>query len=178
MASGDVRVRCRLTVGGSFDAVTSAISGTLRSDAADAASYAGELRVNLATLDSGIGLRNSHLRGNYLEVDRGPDFRHAVLSGIRLDDPLPDGAGSHETAFAADLSLHGVQRRVDGDAELRRRNERVEVEATFSVSLDAFDIPPPRHLGVGVRDEVEITVEFDAAGGGAAGRESPGGGSP
>lgn len=178
VASGDVRVRCRLTVGGSFDAVTSAVSGALRADAADAASYAGALRVDLATLDSGIGLRNSHLRDNYLEVERGPDFRHAELSSIRLVEPLPAGANRHETAFAATLLLHGVQRAVEGDAELRRRNGRIEVEATFPVSLEAFDIPPPRYLGVGVRDEVEITVAFDAAGSGASRRESPGGGSP
>lgn len=178
VTGGDVRARCRLTVGGSFDAVTSAISGTLRSDAADAASYPGALRVDLATLDSGIGLRNSHLRDNYLEVERGPEFRHAVLSGIRLEDPLPAGAGNHETAFAATLSLHGVRIAVEGDAELRRRNERIEVEATFPVSLEAFDIPPPRYLGVGVRDEVEITVAFDAVGNGTPARESPGGGSP
>ena len=178
VASGDVRVRCRLTVGGSFDAFTSAISGTLRSAAADAESYTGALRVDLATLDSGIGLRNSHLRGNYLEVERGPEFRHAVLSGIRLDEPLPAGAGSHETAFAATLSLHGVQHPVEGDAELRLRNGRIEVEATLSLSLEAFDIPPPRYLGVGVRDEVEITVAFDAAGSGTPARESPGGGPP
>ena len=95
--SGDVQVRCRLTVGGSFDAVTTALSGTLARAAPDGADYAGVLRVDLATLDSGIGLRNSHLRDNYLEVERGPEFREAVLSSIVLDDPLPAGAGRHET---------------------------------------------------------------------------------
>lgn len=178
VASGDVRVRCRLTVGGSFEAVTSTISGTLRSDAADAASYAGALRVDLATLDSGIGLRNSHLRGNYLEVERGPDFRHAVLSDIRLDDPLPASGGRHETRFAANLSLHGVQRPVEGNAELHRRNGRIAVEAALSLSLEAFDIPPPRYLGVGVRDRIAIEIAFDAVDSGVAARESPGGASP
>ena len=46
---------------------------------------------------------------------------------------------------------------------MRRRDGQMQVEATFSISLDAFDIPPPRYLGVGVRDTVEITVTFDAA---------------
>ncbi len=161
--SGDVHVRCRLTVGGSFDVVTSALSGTLERATPDGADYSGELRVDLATLDSGIGLRNSHLRDNYLEVERGPEFRHAVLSDIVLDDPLPASAGRHETAFSGTLSLHGVERPVEGEAELRRRDGRMQVEATFSISLEAFDIPPPRYLGVGVRDTVEITVTFDAA---------------
>ena len=162
--SGDVQVRCRLTVGGSFDAVTSSISGTLRRATADAASYKGELRVDLTALDTGIGLRNEHLRSSYLEVERGPDFRHAVLSGIVLDEPPRVRAGGHQTRFSGTLSLHGVRRTVEGEAELRRRNGRMQVEAEFSLSLEAFDIPPPRYLGVGVRDEVEITVTFDATG--------------
>ena len=163
VTSGDVQVRCRLTVGGSFNAVTSALSGTLRPGSPDGAAYAGELSVSLAMLDTGIDLRNTHLRDNYLEVARGPEFQQAVLSGIVLDNPLPDGAGRHETAFSGTLSLHGVQRMVEGEVDLRQRDGRMQVEATFSVSLEAFDIPPPRYLGVGVRDTVEITVSFDAA---------------
>ena len=163
--SGDVQVRCRMTVGGSFNAVTSSLSGTLQPGSPDGEDYAGELRVDLRALDTGIGLRDSHLRDNYLEVARGPEFQQAVLSSIVLDDALPDGGGRHETAFSGMLALHGMQRPVEGDVELRRRDGRMQVEATFSVSLEAFDIPPPRYLGVGVRDTVEITVSFDAMGG-------------
>jgi len=165
IAAGNVRVRCRMTIGGSFDAVTSDVSGTLRREASDAGSYTGELRVALATLDTGIGLRNEHLRGTYLELDRGPEFRDAVLSGIVLDEPLPAGDGRHETGFSASLTLHGVQRTVEGEAELRRRNGRMQVEAEFSLSLDAFDIPPPRYLGIGVRDAIDVAVRFEATDG-------------
>ena len=165
VASGEVQVRCRLTVGGSFDAVTPDISGSLQQTAPDAASFAGELRVNLATLDTGIGLRNEHLRATYLETERGPDFGQAVLSGIELDAALPVGAGRHETRFSGTLWLHGVERPVEGEAELRRRDGRMQVEAAFSLSLEAFGIPPPRYLGIGVRDAIRVTVRFEAAGG-------------
>lgn len=163
VAAGDVRVRCRMTVGGSFDAVTSDVSGTLRPAAPDTGSYRGELRVGLATVDTGIELRNEHLRNGYLELDRGPEFRHAVLSGIALDEPPPDRPGRHETRFSGTLTLHGVRRAVEGDAELRSRNGRLHVEAAFSLSLDEFDIPPPRYLGIGVRDTIEVTVRLEAA---------------
>ena len=163
--SGDVQVRCRMTVGGSFNAVTSSLSGTLQPASPDGGDYSGELRVDLATFDTGIDLRDNHLRNNYLEVARGPEYQQAVLSSIVLDDPLPDGGGRHETAFSATLSLHGVQSTIAGEAELTRRDGRIEVRATFPVSLEEFDIPPPRYLGVGVRDTVEITVSFDAMGG-------------
>ena len=161
VAAGEVRVRCRMTVGGSFDAVSSAVSGFVRGDASSAGSYTGELLVDLATLDTGIGLRNDHLRTTYLDTERGTEFRHAVLSGVVLDQPLPGRDGRHETRFSGVLSLHGVQRPIEGEAELRRRNGRMQVEARFSLSLDAFDIPPPRYLGIGVRDAIEVTVRFD-----------------
>ena len=167
VASGDVRVRCRMTVGGAFDAVTSSLSGALRSSPPGGASWSGDLRVDLATLDTGIALRNDHLRGNYLEVERGPDFRQAVLSGIALADPFPDQSGQRETRFSGTLTLHGVRRAIEGEAELRRDDGRMQVEATFSLSLEAFDVPPPRYLGVGVRDVVEVTVTFEARGGAA-----------
>ena len=161
LTSGNVRVRCRLTLGGSFDAATSAISGTLRQTGPDA-SYAGTLRVDLVPLDTGIELRNSHLRETYLEVDRGERFRHAALTGIELAVPLPPDSARHKTPFSGTLSLHGVERAIAGKAELSRRDGRLRVQAEFSLSLKVFDIPPPRYLGVGVRDEVGILVTFDA----------------
>ena len=171
VSSGEVGVRCRLTVGGSFDAVTSALSGTLRGGPPGA--FEGQLQVDLASLDTGIGLRDEHLRGSYLEIDRGPAFRHAVLSAIALREPLPAGRGRHETAFSGRLTLHGVDRTVEGEAALERRGGRMRVAATLRLSLEAFDIPPPRYLGVGVRDEIRITVAFKAAPSGAAPENGP-----
>ena len=160
--SGEVRVRCRLTVGGSFDAVESGISGALRLEDG-APGVPGQVRVSLVSLDTGIELRNRHLRETYLEVDRGEQFREAVLTAVELVQPFPPGALDHETGFRGLLSLHGVERRVEGEARLVRRDGRVRVEAEFPLSLAEFAIPPPRYLGVGVRDEIRITVTFDAA---------------
>ena len=163
LTSGEVRVRCRLTVGGTFDAVTSRISGALRLEEGGAAGLPGAVRVRLDSLDTGIGLRNRHLRETYLEVDRGEEFREAVLTGVELAGPFPSGARDHETAFAGLLSLRGIERRVEGAARLVRGAGRVRVEAEFPLSLAEYGIPPPRYLGVGVRDEVRITVTFRAA---------------
>ncbi len=163
LASGEVRVRCRLTVGGSFEAVTSRISGALRLDDAGALGVSGQVRVRLDSLDTGIELRNRHLRETYLEVGRGEQFREAVLTAVELAEPLSPGLRTHETGFRGLLSLHGTERQVEGEARLGRRDGRVRVEAEFPLSLAQFAIPPPRYLGVGVRDEVWITVIFDAA---------------
>ncbi len=163
--AGEVKVTCPLTVGGSFDAKTRAVSGTY-DPAGGATAGASQFMVDLKTLETGIALRDSHLRGTYLEVDRSPDHARAVLSGLRLngiDATAPSGKGT----FTATLRLHGVERQVTGQAEVRRAGATAKVRATFPVSIAEFDIATPRYLGVGVKDEVSVQITFDSTSGGA-----------
>jgi hypothetical protein len=157
---GDVRVLCPLTVGGSFVAKTAAIEGTVTPTQPGVA-LAGEISVDLKTLDTGIGLRNEHLRSKYLEVGRGPGFDRALLSEIRLGDADPRGFEG-KTSFSAAIVLHGVKQAVAGQAAIRREGPAVRVEASFPVVISRFGIPKPQYLGVGVQDEVNVQVTLVA----------------
>ena len=159
LVSGEVRVVCPLTVGGSFDATTTVLKGVVTADASGR--LGGALEVDLTTLDTGIELRDTHLRDTYLEVDRGQNFARAVLSAIVLDDADPR-TFEGETAFSATLRLHGVERSVSGVAELARTPNGIGVVAHFPVSLPDHDIQAPRYLGVGVSDQVQAEVRFMA----------------
>lgn len=159
VAGGEVRVLCPLTVGGSFAATTTALKGAVAADASGR--LRGTLEVDLTTLDTGIGLRNTHLRDTYLEVDRGPDFARAVLSAIALDGADPRTLEG-ETAFNAIFRVHGVERPVSGVAELTRTQDGIGVVARFPVALPDHAIQAPRYLGVGVRDQVRVEVRFIA----------------
>src|SRR5258705_8288140 len=90
VAQGDVSVKCPMTIGGSFDAKTNALSGTLTTSAARPSAVEGNLAVDLRMLDTGISLRNDHLRENYLEVDKGAGYDKAILSDIQLKGLNPD----------------------------------------------------------------------------------------
>src|SRR4051794_1886561 len=70
VSGGDVTVTCPLTVGGAFEARTKAVSGDV-APGADNATVTGAVRVRLDTLETGIGLRDEHMRNNYLEVAKG-----------------------------------------------------------------------------------------------------------
>jgi polyisoprenoid-binding protein YceI len=155
---GDVRVVCPLTVGGSFEAKTDAIRGTLTL-APSAVVFGGDLSVALATLDTGIDLRNEHLRRKYLQVDRGQGFDQAVLSAISLGGVDPRGVQGR-TRFTGTLLLHGISRPVAGEATVRRDGNAVRVEASFPVSVSEFGIEKPRYLGVGVTDQVTVKVSL------------------
>lgn len=154
--SGTVRIVCPLTVGGSFEAKTSAVSGGFGPGAVPVA-----ITVDLATLDSGIALRNEHLRRDYLETERGERYSQAVLSEIAVTGV--DAAGSGRGSFTGMLSLHGQLRPVRGKATLKRDGASLQVQAEFPVALPQFDVPTPRYMGVGVRDEVVVHVRIEAA---------------
>lgn len=152
---------CPLTVGGSFEASTTAVTGEYQFAASATEPGAGAFAVDLASLDTGIGLRNQHLRDTYLEVGKGEGYARAVLSQIRLtgvDGTGPSGKGRFSGLFA----LHGVERPVEGTVEVRRNGGGVRTRATFSVVLATFGIAAPRYLGVGVKDTVTVQVQLDA----------------
>jgi polyisoprenoid-binding protein YceI len=161
ISAGEVAVVCPLTVGGSFEAKTRSLSGQLTVDPAQPARLAGELAVDLTTLDSGIGLRNTHMRDNYLEVGKGELYARAVLSDIVLKGEAATVTGS--TTFTATLLVHGTRKPVSGQVRIARRGSEVQGDASFPVNLPDFGIPEPRYLGVGVKDQVQVKVKFGSA---------------
>jgi polyisoprenoid-binding protein YceI len=158
----DVRVVCPMTVGGSFAAKTTALSGSVTPSTHHSPSFDGNLVVDLRTLDTGIGLRNEHLRERYLEVSKAPGYENAILSDIELKgvDPVaPEGKGT----FTGSLALHGVKNTVAGSVEARKAGAGIRVKAMFPVNLADFHIDEPSYLGVGVKDTVQVEVAFTIA---------------
>jgi polyisoprenoid-binding protein YceI len=167
VSKGDVRVSCWLTVGGSFEASSSALSGHLTATSFGPAVLKGTLSVDLKTMDSGIGLRTEHLRDKYLEVGKGAGYDKAELSDIRLTD-VKDESFQGRTPFTGTLLLHGVKKPVAGEAEIHHDGRTLRVNASFPITLEDHEIPEPRYLGIGVKEKVHVRVSFVAAAEGAS----------
>ncbi|MGE0452328.1 MAG: YceI family protein [Vicinamibacteria bacterium] len=164
-----MRVVCPMHPGGAFEARTTALSGTLTPGSGKPVALAGELSLDLATLDTGIDLRDRHLRENYLEVQKSPGFEKAVLSGIRLTDA--DGeAFRGRTGFMGAMTLHGVKKAIAGTAEIRAEGAGVRVEANFPLALSDFGIAAPMYMGVGVASRILLKVSFSASPAAGSGR--------
>jgi polyisoprenoid-binding protein YceI len=157
VTSGEVTVVCPLTVGGSFEAKTKAVSGEVGPAPAQPGTVGGSLRVKLDTLETGIGMRDRHMRENYLEVGKGDGYATAVLENIEIDNV--EGKGT----FKGTLTVHGQTREVRGTSTLQRKDGGVAVQAEFPLKVSEFQIPKPSYLGVGVRDEIQIKVSIATA---------------
>ncbi len=152
VTDAEVTIVCPLTVGGSFEAKSKDVRGEVAARADRPGALEGALHVNLQTLATGIGLRDRHMRENYLEVQKGPEFAIATLEQIRVE--RLEGT----TTVKGILLLHGQRREVTGTAAIKERDGRVRVQAQFPLKVSDFEIPKPSYLGVGVRDEIQVKV--------------------
>src|SRR5918992_896095 len=82
--SGEVSVICPLTVGGSFEAKTDIVKGEV-TVAGPSQPLSGALQVDLQSLETGIGLRDRHMKNNYLEIEKGVEYAAARLEDIRVE---------------------------------------------------------------------------------------------
>jgi len=157
VTGGRVIVVCPLTVGGGFEAKTEAISGQVSLGSEQPGSLDGAVSVDLRTLKTGIGMRDRHMRDNYLEVEKGPGFGTATIEGIKIEKL--DG----KTTFNGTFVLHGERRPISGSAIIARQGGGYSVEAEFPVRVSEFNIPKPTYLGVGVQDQVRIKIALTAS---------------
>ncbi len=122
----------------------------------------GRAELALETFETGIALRDRHMRETYLETTRYP---RAVLELVELRLPGRPQAADYSVkgqAFEARLTLHGVTRALRGTAHIGRRAAGVAVEAEFDLSLREFGIAVPSYLGLTVADRVRVKVRFAA----------------
>jgi polyisoprenoid-binding protein YceI len=156
VSGGEVTVVCPLTVGGSFEAKTKNVSGEVGSAPDASGTVPGAVKVDLQTLETGIGVRDRHMRDKYLEVNKGPEFAVATIEGIKIDKK------EGKTSFNGTLLLHGQRKEISGTAEVKEQSGRIRVQAQFPLSVSEFAIPQPTYLGVGVKDQLEVKVTMTA----------------
>ena len=127
------------------------------------------LEVDLATFDTGIGLRNRHMRENHLETDKYP---MATLRGGRVHEVSATQLEPKRPVtleIEGILELHGVQKALRVTVELTYSLEdgipQLSVFSRFEVKLSDFDIPRPKFLFMQLNEVQRIEVELIAKSG-------------
>jgi len=151
----------------SFDGKTSQVKGTLvLSPAALGDSIEVNLEVDLASLDTGIAIRNKHMRENHLETAKHP---HAIFRGgtvRKLSAPRLEPGAKVTFEIAGVLDLHGVQKPLAATVELTSasgdQGPELHVITRFDVKLSDFSIPRPKFLVMKLDEVQKVTVDLVA----------------
>ncbi len=113
----------------------------------------GKFTFDLSTLDTGIEMRNQHMKEKYLEVGKFPKADLA-LTGLKV---TPEELKTDFTkTFSGILSLHGVSKEVTG--QFTWSAAKREVSAQFELKVSDFSIDVPKYLGVTVSEKVDVQV--------------------
>lgn len=113
--------------------------------------------VDLNTLKTGIGLRDSHMRENYLETDK---FPFAEFTGkINGSPQLLVGQKVPVTAIGI-FKIHGVERQIEVSGFLTKlQNGKIELDTNFTILLSDYNIPVPKLVFYELAEEQKVTIK-------------------
>ncbi|MBC7690241.1 MAG: YceI family protein [Methylotenera sp.] len=119
------------------------------------------------TLDTGLKLRNEHMKKKYLETDKFPDAV-LVLDELTIPKSATDTVQTAENVpFKGHLTLHGVEKPVQGTALINFSKSKFDGDASFSVKTSDFQINTPSFAGVTMGEDVQVKVSFTSSVAGA-----------
>ena len=117
------------------------------------------IKVPTASLSTGLGLRDRHMRDKYLEVQKYP---YAELRVPRSALQIPaDGASSRGNVHGK-LTLHGQTHDQDFRYAAAAGQGRMNVNGSFHVLMTDYGIEVPSYMGVKVKPNVDIDASFTA----------------
>lgn len=119
----------------------------------------GKLTFDVSSLNTGIGLRDEHMKRKYLEMEKYP---RAELDLQEMNLPaMSDGQGPQSTPFKGNLLLHGTTRPIEGISEVELKKDEYHVKAKFNLDLKDFKIEIPSYSGITVASSVEVEINFN-----------------
>lgn len=111
-----------------------------------------DFRVYLDSIDTGIGLRNTHMREDYLETEK---FPQAVYAGkIASIDSL--SKSEYLARTDGEFEIHGIKRRKKIEVKIYNYGQLYKSVSDFSIRISDFKISQPSFLFNTVDDNVKI----------------------
>ena len=113
--------------------------------------------VQLDGLDTGIGLRNRHMREDYLETDKFPLARY---NGT-VEKVDSSQRGTYQVTTSGKLSIHGVDRPVMITGLVSPQGDHYRVQSNFEVKLTDYGIKVPSMMFLKLNEVIRIVLDFN-----------------
>ncbi|MGE5352262.1 MAG: YceI family protein [Ignavibacteriales bacterium] len=141
-----------------FDGTTDKIDGYMTWEGDDILNKSQlYFEVDLRTLDTGIGLRNRHMREDFLETDKYPmtNFKGKLVKA----DKLPDG--KLNVTAEGNMFIHGVTKPITIKGTLApSEGGGYRVQSNFEVKLTDYNIPIPQLMFLKISEVMKLNLDF------------------
>jgi polyisoprenoid-binding protein YceI len=152
-----------------INGVASGVTGSFSVDPANLTTASGTVEVRVASLRTGIDLRDEHLRSDsWLDATRFPTAKFEITS-VRGATSLTPGRTARLT-LAGHFTLHGRTRDITANADVQllppeagaTTSNTIRVSARFRVHLPDYGVSVPSLVRLKVSDDIAVTVSFRA----------------
>ncbi|MBU1679218.1 MAG: YceI family protein [Bacteroidetes bacterium] len=112
--------------------------------------------VDLTTVDTGIGLRNRHMRDNYLETDK---YRMTNFEG-RLTSVETISDNEYQVIVEGKMFIHGVTKQLQVEGKIFKTENGFHVQANFPISLPNYNIEVPSLMFMKINEVMDLHLDF------------------
>lgn len=145
----------------SFAGRTRSVTGSISFDPTRLETLEIRVTVDMATLDTGIGLRNGHMRDNHLHTDEFPSGTFTGGAIVEGGGPALAPGEPVSLEIEGELQLHGVTRKIRIPLELKLvAGGDLTVQSSFPVTLSDYDIPRPGFLVMKLGETQRVEVRL------------------
>lgn len=148
----------------SWAGTTSGVSGTISFDDQTGELLQGEVQVDLATIDSGNGLRDGRMRNEFLQTDKFPKATLTIdkLEGYPKFSEWKKWGLKQTGKIYGQLTIRNITHPVVWDAEAIYLGKELKVSAKGQIKMTDFGITPPSLAFVTVEDNVGLQATIVA----------------
>lgn len=140
-----------------FDGTTNKIDGYIYSEGEDLLEKSEiYFEVDLISIDTGIGLRNRHMRDNYLETDKFPlaYFKGALVTADKINQ------NEYKVTAEGEMFIHGIKKLLTITGQMIEKDSGYQMKAEFKISLPDYKIKIPKIMFFKINETVDVYVDF------------------
>lgn len=112
--------------------------------------------VGLNNLDTGIGLRNRHMRDNYLETGKYPTAKYRG----KLSEIKKNGENEYEIKTTGKFFIHGSEKEVSIIGKITVTENLYHVQCKFEIKLTDFKIKVPKLMFMKISEIIDLRLDF------------------
>jgi len=153
-----------------IDGTTTKVSGTIAADPENAAASSVEITADLSAIDTGVDLRDGHIRDEFVETKK---FPRATFKSVEVTAPATPIVANQpfEVTVSGDFTMHGVTKRISTPVRIvlipesaitrsaRGPGDWLHATAAFPINLSDFGIKIPTSFA---SDRVDVRLDVFA----------------